>query len=119
MNPYIYPKFKQDMSDAVSDFINSTNYSIKRIDDSSIILTNGIFNLNFYLDGVSMVATFNKIDGNEESFYKLFSKHNIEYKYPFDKENKYSYEEWNRYKVKKILEILKTDLKNYFGDKSL
>ena len=111
MNPYTYTNFKQDMSDSVSDFINNTTYSIKKIENDCIILTNGVFNLNFYLDGVSMVTTFCKIDGVEKSFYKLFSEYNIEYKYPFDKENKYSYEEWNKYKVRKILEILETDLK--------
>ncbi len=112
MNPYIYDKFRQDMVDAVADFVSQTNYSIKEIDDSSIILTNNVFDLNFYLDGASIVATISNVNNFEKSLFEFFAEHNIENKYPFDEENKYSYQEWNRYKVKHILYILNRYLKN-------
>lgn len=111
MNPFIYESFKSDMTQASDHFIRNSSYKIKDLDSSSLILSDGINNLNFYLDGASLVATFNRVGKNEKSIYELFVENNIEEKYPFDKLGDYSYEEWNKYKVKRILEILNQDLK--------
>jgi len=114
MNPFIYKEFQSDMIDAVDDFINKTNFFIESVDESSIILTDNNFVLSFYLDGASMVTTIStNFSNSEESLFDFFSKRKVGNKYPFDKDKVFSYREWNKYKVKKILKVLMTDLKEY------
>jgi hypothetical protein len=113
MNPYIYINFKTDMLEAVSDFIKITPYKVYYLSESSIILNNNNRYINFYLDGMGMMATIQVDNSFEKAIFELFDKNGISEKYPFDIEHKYSYEEWNKYKVKEILEVLSTDLRKY------
>jgi hypothetical protein len=112
MNPYIYINFKTDMLEAVSGFISNTAYKVYYLGDNSIVLSNNNKFINFYLDGMSMIETI-QIGDFEKAIFELFDKNGISDKYPFDIEHKYSYEKWNKYKVKKILEVLNTDLRRY------
>lgn len=112
MNPFIYEEFWSDMIDAVDQFIRDTKFYISNVDESSITLRDNGFILSFYLDGVSMVATIESKSAKfEESFFEFFTQRGVGDKYPFDKENKFTYREWNKYMVKTILMILMSDLK--------
>jgi len=100
------------MIDAVDQFIRDTKFYISNVDESSITLRDNGFILSFYLDGVSMVATIESKSAKfEESFFEFFTQRGVGDKYPFDKENKFTYREWNKYMVKTILMILMSDLK--------
>jgi hypothetical protein len=114
MNPFIYDSFKKDIHDAVESFIFNTNYYIKRLDESSIVLSNNKKYIIFYLEATSLCSEIKNIDDtNHFAIYELFEKESMNDKYPLNTELKLPYEEWNKYKVSKILEILMTDLKKY------
>ena len=117
MNPFLYRSFQSDMLEAVQDFLENSNFKIKSINESSIVLFNGKLNINFYLDGANMVSSINYINCVEKSIFELFVENNIVDKYPFDLENNYTYEEWNKLHVKKILMTLNSSvLSSVLGD---
>lgn len=114
MNPYIYDTFKSDMQKASESFINHSDYYIKELTFSSLILTNNKKNICFELDGVNLVVSLVDLnDGNNIGIYELFMKENIMFKYPIDKEMNMKQIVWYRYLVKKLLDILLKDLKKY------
>lgn len=122
MNPFVYKKFKEDMLEAVQRFVMDTDYFIKRIDDSSIVLSNNKKNIIFYLEASSLNSEIKNIDDTAYfAIYELFNRENIMSKYPKTKipnnlaieEYSKFYEEWNKKKVTKILGVLMTDLKKY------
>lgn len=114
MNPYTYKNFVPDMIEATSEFISKTNYEVEKITSSSISLINSQRRISFYIEGASMVSVIEQVSGlYAKGIYELFLENNIFDKYPVDKENTYSYEEWNKISVKKQLEVLRDDLYNY------
>lgn len=114
MNPYVYNNFKKDMREAVEEFISSTNYFIEELDESSITLSNGNKRIRFYLEAMNLDSSIMDINGtNEKALFELFEIGNVNDKYPLNTQLKLPYEEWNKYKVRKILKGLSIDLKNY------
>lgn len=122
MNPFTYIKFKEDMLEAVQRFVIDTDYFIKTIDDSSIVLSNNKKNIIFYLEASSLNSEIKNIDDTAHfAIYELFDRENIMFKYPSTKipdnltieEYSKFYEEWNKKKVITILGVLMTNLKKY------
>ncbi|MDR2010288.1 MAG: hypothetical protein LBQ22_07385 [Bacteroidales bacterium] len=114
MNPFIYDNLKKDMQDAVKLLIANTDYYIERLDESSIVLSNEKKHIMFYLEATNLCSEIKNIDDTDHfAVYELFEKENMNDKYPLNTKLKLSYEEWNKYEVYKILEILMTYLRKY------
>jgi sRNA-binding regulator protein Hfq len=114
MNSFVYENFGSDMLESVNDFTSTTDYFIDRVSRCSISLTNKKKILIFFLEATNLNSEIKNFDGTSYfSLYELFEKENIIYKYPINTELKLPYEEWNKYKVKKILEVLNSDLRKY------
>jgi hypothetical protein len=113
MNAYIYESFKRDMVESVADFIHNTDYSMSWIHESSFLLSNNNKYIFFYIEAMNLYGEILEADNKQKhAIYEFFMKENIMDKYPKNIDN-LPYEEWNKDEVKRILEILRTDLKKY------
>ena len=71
MNPFTYIKFKEDMLEAVQKFIIDTDYFVKKIDESSVILSNNKKEILFYLEATSLFCDiYDKTTNKKISIYE-------------------------------------------------
>ena len=113
MNPLVYPEFRDDMSEAVDEFVKTTGYQIGKLSDSEVVLLNDRNAIHFYLDGSLICAEFVDYDNKTTSFFDIMIKAGIASKYPKYNNGKVSYKQHNKEVVENLLKILMTDLKSY------